>query len=379
MGIKDHLNQLKQSLKSQGINRDEEGNLTSIVPSRFDKEYYEHFELKRLPHNVHYPFKLVIRNDDAVLNNEERVIYIDYDSDPEFEVVKDFLNDLDLQILTFIALFKNAQTYQIKKEIGVSISSAKLQASLKRLHNYFLIEKWEFTRYDDPEKTANAFSINRNGAYFLRYHDLIQSEDMYKWGNTYLDDSVQPIRFWKICDTYQVMKNSAYYVGYKSQKYFSPKHIELEQVIKNKNQLGEKVEKKIKKRLFIRGVKIDGELSFRNKDLDYYFDLFPMVTDKDIEDLRTIIPHWTNLKKENKLRYLVLIVDSWDDIKEVEQALEISSIDANILFLDLDSVQNEDLLSSLFIFNKQNGQYDVLPFRLKESLNEEEVDAYSLH
>ena len=346
-----------RSLARYGIKRTADGKYRSVLPSRFSKEYYPTFQLTRIPPANRFPFKL--QKDSDGLEAQEKVL-IDYKQESDFLLVDQQLSDLDRQILIFIGTFRHVQKYQIQKEVGPAVSGKRLDKSLKKLHRYFLIDAWEFPRQDKKGETATAYSITGNGSKFLAYHQLLEGQ-----GYAQLDwqeKSCQPIRFWKIVDVYQMMKASAHYKGFSPRKSFSPKPYKAELIETRKNSLGEEQKTKKEKLIYLRPLQLDGEILFENPRLQYVFDLYPIATEEDFDQLQLALQHWEKLDED--YRYLVVIVDSWDRVEELHGRYRLAKGPANVLFFDLDSVQNNDLLSALYQYDQGSQSYQVLPFRL---------------
>ncbi|MBP2620483.1 hypothetical protein ACVRXQ_06555 [Streptococcus panodentis] len=342
-------------LSKYKIRQNESGKYTTVVPSFYDKDYYRHFQIKRLPQTNRFPFFLQADND----GSGSIQLTISYQSEADFLLVGRQLSQLEQKILVFIARFRNVQKLQIQKEIGSSTAGSRLEKALKKLHQYFLIEVWEFPRKDKAGESARAYSITRNGFSLLRYLQLLEQQGCYQWETAFDADLYQPIRSWKIVDTYQVFRLSAHYKDFIPEKQFEPKPYTVRQADRKKNALGEEKESRTERQIFLRQASVEGELLFENPRLQYVFDLYPLVTEKDVADL--LLQHWSTF--EDDYRYLVLIVDSWDWVEEISQTYSLPDYAANILFFDLDSVQNDDLLSSLYQFDPDSSTYSVLPFK----------------
>ena len=338
-------------LSKHRIKQTETGKYVAIVPSCFSKDYYQSFYMSRLHPSRSFPFRL------------NGLYEISYQNEADFLLVGRELSQLEKDILVFIARFRNVQKLHIQKEMGSNVSGKRIEKAVQQLCQYFLIETWEFPRQDKPEVSAAAYSISQNGYRLLRYFQLIEQQEYYKQENLFEDDLYQPLRFWKIVDTYQIFKLSAHYKGFLPQKMLAPQPYTIKQTKKKTNSLGEEKKTQTERQIFLRQALLQGELLFENPRLQYVFDLYPLVTETDLEELLLILQHWSVL--EDPYRYLVLIVDSWDRVEEVSHKYDLSAYEANILFFDLDSAQHEDLQSSLYQFDADSRSYSLLPFKLR--------------
>lgn len=348
---------IKNKLENHGI-KEKEGALTTFVPSRFNEKYYKTFKTTLvLPSSFKLPIQIDF-NDSEIPNGKQEFYLLDYKSNTDFLVVNQKLSEFEKNILTFIGLFRYVQKYQIIKEFGLDIPGKLLKEALNNLHNLFLIDVRRFERSEGGE--AECYSINRNGTYFLTYFSLLSKEDAFHWGDEFeANDNLQPIRCWKIVDAYQVMKMSSFFKSYNAQKYFLPKPYTVS-----------KGNKKSRKKIYLRKFKVDGELVFENSQFEYYFDLYPVCNDLDIANLFYGLQHWATMIEEQ--RYLLIIVDSWSMIEKINEHYNLADYEGNLVFLDLEQVQNEDMLSCLYQYDREQGEMAIMKFKLKESLLEKE-------
>lgn len=343
-----------------GIKRNELGNYVAIAPSRFTKDYYDRFQIKRIHPKIPFPFLLDLTEEAT------KKVSIDYKNESDFLLVDRFLSKLERKILIIIATFRNIQKYQLQRELTTNISGKRLDKALKKLYHYFLIDAWNFSRQDKTNKSAIAYSINQNGYQFIIYHQLIEQKKIYQWEQLSDIDAYQPIRFWKIVDAYQMMKVSAHYKDFYPQTIFPPQPYTLVQQNETQKFLDSEHSKQSGKTIFLKHLKMNGEILFQNPRLAYIFDLYPIVTEVDISNLQLALQHWSVLGANDNYRYLLVVVDSWEVVTEIDKRYRISDYSPNILFLDLERVQYEGLTNSLYQFDNASSSYEVLPFKLLE-------------
>ena len=137
---------------------------------------------------------------------EDYIIQINYSQETDYELISKQLNQLDMDILLFIATFRNVQLLlQISREFGLPIP--KIKPHIKRLREFYLIQEWEFEREDTPGALATSYSIYSHGTMLLLLANKISRNFTYKWKDILREeDNYSPIRYWKVVDAYQNFK-----------------------------------------------------------------------------------------------------------------------------------------------------------------------------
>lgn len=421
-----------KSLKRLGYYKNTESNgIVSSHGSRFSQEYYENFQLERIPHPNTFPFFITLSDDlidfvsertiikskkefvniDDLDNDAESTVdfprkrLIDYYDESDYFIIYDRLTELDIHILLLIATFRKIQFLQIVKETGAR--AERVEKSLKRLHRYYLIDKWKFNRDPNIEKnisgreTGYSYSVLQNGTTLLLVTDNISQEFAFKWKEIEKEkDSYRAIRCWKVVDTYldfRVKSDFKYYAPYSYLEAFQYTDVfELPNKTQqnNKNAISQqtkdivdKIGKKqsartVKTTRTIGRVRFDGELYLENNDRKTKIDLFPFLTytgdNNDLDNLLNIFKHFG--KFENGFdefgykRYLMIIVDSIKEIEIIENHYHMStSYDAlkNIIFFDLELASKVDIQSAtkILVPNKDENSKTIktVAFDLSEN------------
>lgn len=165
------------------IKKDSQGNVTSVMLSRIDKDIYDHFEIKKTYQEDSYPVKLIIPENTSK-NIPEMEKYLLYDDQEDFTLLykSGQINELDIKVLRFITIFQNVQMYHVIKEYENLYTFDKIKKSLSRLKNFLLIKEYEFLRFDNYAKDgskAKCFIATRNGMIFLQENELIDQKNNY--------------------------------------------------------------------------------------------------------------------------------------------------------------------------------------------------------
>lgn len=348
---------------------------TRVMPSKFDEEYYRTFlTIPSKKYRCPLPIKIDLTDSDRFVKEIDgnMIVYIDYRNDSDYGIITGQLNSLDKKILTFIAKFRNVQKYQIQKELGNTVNSGKIDRALDRLYSYHLLHIYDFPRYDKPNQTAEAFAISRNGLFCVRYNRWLNASDMHRWYNDMENtDELGPIRYWKNCDTYQILSHAVNYKGYNSRVSFNSKKISFQRKIVKKDKItGQKQYKLVEENTIIPYTVIDGEIVLAGKDDLYYYDLFPVCTNDDVDNLVKVFRLWGSFKVEDNLenqhRYLMLIVDNQDMIERINQRWDIQDYSNRIIFLNLDIAQTTSITHSIFKYSESEGKIGIVPFIIDE-------------
>lgn len=363
--VKDNILKTSTSV----VNGNIEKLYTSIMPSRFDEEYYENFTLKRELSKKRTPLTFPITEDK---NFEGEVVidyrYIDYRNPDDFVFVHDRLSNKEREILTFVARFRNVQPYHIKKEFGNRFKN--ITQTLQHLCDLQLIQKFTFQRYDNKELIGHCYGILRNGLFLCRHLQYLSDKDMHFWNNEYYENDKQmAIRYWKICDTYQVLKMGQAFYAYNSKVTFSKTVHEFERQITETNKAGAKIKKNIKGTSTIPFTIIDGEVVMKKEDQQLsYYDIVPICGSSDIHNIEHYLKRWGyfNIEKpaEGENRYLLLVVDRADIINQINEKWKIDGFSPNILFLDLETAQYKSIAHSIFKYSRKNNRFGIVNFKL---------------
>ena len=215
-----------------------------------------------------------------------------------------------------------------------------------------------------------------------------------------------PIRYWKVVDAYQNFKfnqNYAYFVPTSKLEKFtytvtktqekSESKSALSGMEKRKSELQAKKAKKkehtytvhVPRYLFIGQLALNKKVDDGTKNL---FDVYPYITNvgdtSDLDKLLNVFKHFgrfeDGLDEEGNKRYLLIIVDNFDDIQEIEDKYMLIENGGyknlkNIIFLNLELAAEEGIDKSLVVIRSQNATdggrvAKYMPFRMNEAFNE---------
>lgn len=346
-----------------------DGSITSVMLSRITKDIYETFEIRDVPTKHSFPVRVVIP-EDKERHTPKMEKFVLYDDQEDFVLIHHLglLTELDTKILAFIAKFQNVQLYHLIKEFSgqKGINQAIVKRSLNKLKEFLFIKEQEFKRFDDkaPEDSkAKCFIATRNGMTYLKENSLVPKDEAFRWLNRHDEDSLNPIRLWKICDAYQVVSHLSGFVNFKSRT-----------LIKGRT-YDRPSSKKGKKRnipIYLKQFWINGEIEMKarvgNEEIPYYFDLYPYIDSEkstDSDNLGLALQHFGLLKKDRDEarnnykrgksvaeKMLVIIVDDWEVASKIIYTHHLDTYSGLVSFLDLSTVQNENLLESIVRFSK---------------------------
>ena len=134
-----------------------------------------------------------------------------------------------------------------------------------------------------------------------------------------------------------------------------------------------------------------GQLALNKKEDDgakKLFDVYPYITNvgdtSDLDKLLNVFKHFgrfeDGLDEEGNKRYLLIIVDNFDDIQEIEDKYMLIENGGyknlnNIIFLNLELAAEEGIDKSLVVIRSQNTTEGgrvakYMPFRMNEAFNE---------
>lgn len=396
----DFVKKFNERLRRFGV-RTIDGKATLNTVSRFSDDYYKKYAstplLKQVSPNNDFPFHLQLQ--------EDYIIQINYSQETDYELISKQLNQLDMDILLFIATFRNVQLLQISREFGLPIP--KIKPHLKRLREFYLVQEWEFEREDTPGALATSYSIYSHGTMLLLLANKISRNFTYKWKDILREeDNYSPIRYWKVVDAYQNFKfnqNYAYFVPTSKLEKFtytltktqekSEGTSPLSGMEKRKSELQAKKAKKkertytvhVPRYLFIGQLALNKKADDGTKNL---FDVYPYITNvgdtSDLDKLLNVFKHFgrfeDGLDEEGNKRYLLIIVDNFDDIQEIEDKYMLIENGGyknlnNIIFLNLELAAEEGIDKSLVVIRSQNTTEGgrvakYMPFRMNEAFNE---------
>lgn len=361
--------------------------------------------------------KEISHNSKGISSGKHRRIWINYETDMEYKQVYALLTDIDKDILLFIAIFRNVQFLQIIRELG--LPSHRCKKSLERLNTYGLIDKFEFVRdfsisdeeMTDSNQTAKSYGITANGTIMLLLEKVISNSLAYKWKELQrYEDNYAPIRHWKVVDAYQEFRLNENYSNYRPYPYLMPFEYEQQiftskkEIEKKKYSVAEKAlgydketEKQSKTHKIIRrvpGFRFEGQIEFRDKNGSVTrFDLYPYITEKkednrrsDLERLGIVFEHYGRFKNgidsNGDRRMLLLVVDSSEQIITIDNEYSLRGTNGNansyknlrnIVFLNLDKIQNNNLLAALETIVVTDGKKEIktVAFTLDNIFNNE--------
>lgn len=353
------------------------GRSKEIFPSQYDQDYYKDFKLFPSKKYNRRPGPLILEAyDEEIIGLEEELgvkplpIVIDYRSDSDVDTIFYRLNQLDIDILKFIAKFRNVQKFHIYKQFR-KIHGKKIEETIKRLFEFHLVSIYDFYRADQKNVTASAIVIARNGLLVLRRRGLMKARDMHHWFNDLNDQNeLGPIRYWKCCDTYQILSQAKNFVGHNSRVVFTSQKFSFEKDVIEKDSITGENKKRgtIKETVFIPKIYLDGEIIMEGPDGLRYYDLYPVCTEEDVENLRNIFLLWGSFKVSNdnndKRKNLLLIVDDIQMIENINKRWNIQEYSDNILFICLSVAQEMQITHSIFKYSKKNNSIGIVPFTI---------------
>ena len=121
------------------------------------------------------------------------IIQINYSQETDYELISKQLNQLDMDILLFIATFRNVQLLQISREFGLPIP--KIKPHLKRLREFYLVQEWEFEREDTPGALATSYSIYSHGTMLLFLQQIRSAETSLINGKIFFGKKITTLLF----------------------------------------------------------------------------------------------------------------------------------------------------------------------------------------
>lgn len=351
----------------------------SIFPSHYNEDYYKDFFVfpTKKYNRKHGPVILEglveeLSGYDLVIGEKPVPIIVDYRSDSDVDVIFNNLEQLDRDILLFVAKFRNVQKYQINKEF-YKVSSTKIENSVRRLYQLHLVSIYDFYRFDKPNETASTVMIARNGLLVVRRKGMLKAVDMHHWFNDLNDqDELGPIRYWKNCDTYQMLSHAVNYVGYRSRVIFPSRKVIFEREVEEVDKITQQIKKKtVTESVFLPKTIMDGEIMMEKNNRLFLYDLYPVCSQDDIENLKNVLRLWGAFKvetdnPENKRRILLIIVDNRSVIEKINDRWNIQEYSENILFLDLSTAQETSITHSILKYSKKNNKIGIVPFRIDE-------------
>lgn len=347
----------------------EDGSITSVMLSRVTNDIYETFDLKDVPTKHSLPVRVVIP-EDKKRHTPQIEKFVLYDDQEDFILIHHLglLTDLDIKVLAFIAKFQNVQLYHLIKEFSgqKGVNQAIVKRSLTKLKEFLFIKEQEFERFDDmasDNAKARCFIATRNGMTYLKENSLVSKDEAFRWLNRHDEDSLNPIRLWKICDAYQTVSHLSGFVSFKSRTLIKGRVYDRVSTRKGKKRYTP---------VHLKQFWINGEIEMKAKvgqeEIPYFFDLYPYIDSEkstDSDNLGLALQHFGLLKKdrdEARNQYkrgksvaekmLVIVVDDWNVASKIINAHHLDTYSGLVSFLDLSTVQNDNLLESIVRFSK---------------------------